>query len=217
MSLPPLNTRLRKRLHRMIALAEDMMVIEVYETLPGAVMHGGTAIWRCYKGNRFSEDVDFYLPSTAKGVRNDEFLEGLRREGFTVEKFKKTASSVYGKFAYLGVTVRYEALFKDVEEFVVRPFETSDGALIMVNTLRPDEILLEKLLAYRGRRKVRDLYDIFFLSSMIEDRQRVRGPLVEFLKGFERPLDERELKALIISGSVPTVERMLEGLESWAR
>ena len=34
------------------------IVESLLEVDPGIVLHGDTAIWRCYSGNRFSEDVD---------------------------------------------------------------------------------------------------------------------------------------------------------------
>ena len=38
-----------------------MIVETLYEIFDNAVLHGGTSIWRCYKGNRISEEVDVYL------------------------------------------------------------------------------------------------------------------------------------------------------------
>ena len=63
----PLAMRLRKRIHRVVALAQDLMVMEAYDS-PGAVIHGGTAIWRCYRRNWFSEEVDFYVTSVAEAA-----------------------------------------------------------------------------------------------------------------------------------------------------
>ena len=44
MAVIPLALRLRKRIHREVALAQDLMVMEAYDRFPGAVLHGGTAI-----------------------------------------------------------------------------------------------------------------------------------------------------------------------------
>ena len=56
-----LFNRLKKKLHREIALLQDELIDIIYSIEPNAVLHGGTAIWRCFQGNRFSEDLDFYL------------------------------------------------------------------------------------------------------------------------------------------------------------
>jgi len=50
----PLNLKLNKRSEREIAYAQDVIVAELYKFFPEAIIHGGTAIWRCYQGNRFS-------------------------------------------------------------------------------------------------------------------------------------------------------------------
>ena len=58
----PLILRLKKSAHKDIAAAQDLIVSALYEVFNDSVLHGGTSIWRCYKGNRFSEDVDAYIP-----------------------------------------------------------------------------------------------------------------------------------------------------------
>ncbi|MBM3309818.1 MAG: hypothetical protein FJY77_06125, partial [Candidatus Altiarchaeales archaeon] len=52
----PLALRLKKQAHKKVAEAQDIIVRELYNVFDNAVLHGGTAIWRCYQGNRFSED-----------------------------------------------------------------------------------------------------------------------------------------------------------------
>jgi hypothetical protein len=41
--------------------------------------------------------------------------------------------------------------------------------------------------------------------------------LLSLLDGFQPPVDEREIRALIIWGAVPKVEDMVEGIRRWAR
>ncbi|TDA31485.1 MAG: hypothetical protein DSO04_03905 [Hadesarchaea archaeon] len=69
----PLYLRMRRERHRKVAVLQDMVVEALYRAFPRAVLHGGTAIWRCYSGNRFSEDLDVHLGSR-------EGLENLFRE-----------------------------------------------------------------------------------------------------------------------------------------
>jgi predicted nucleotidyltransferase component of viral defense system len=211
----PLDKRLKKRLHRNVALAQDILIMEVYNSFPQAVIHGGTALWRCYGSNRFSEDVDIYLPISARKESFRSLLDGLVRKGFIIEKFKKTGSSIFSKYSYLGVVVRLEAVFKKVEATVLREFEMIDGTFILVNTLKPEEMLEEKIRTYFERRKVRDLYDVFFLTRTVE-KERVRGSALKLIEKFTTPVDEKELKALIISGSIPEAEEMLESVKRWA-
>jgi len=211
----PLDKRLKKQLHRNIALAQDILIMEVYNGFPQAVVHGGTALWRCYGSNRFSEDIDLYLPISARKESFRSLLDGLLGKGFIIEKFKKTEGSIFSKYSYLGVAVRLEAVFKKVKAPVLRKFEMTDGTFILVNTLKPEEMLEEKIRTYFERRKVRDLYDVFFLTRIVE-KQRVRGSVLKLVEKFTMPVDEKELKALIISGSIPKAEEMLESVRRWA-
>ena len=86
----PLGLRLKKEGHRKIAVAQDILVKEIYKHFNSAVFHGGTAIWRCYNGVRFSEDLDFYLPRELKKI--NLFFENLEKLGFIVEKKKRQRS-----------------------------------------------------------------------------------------------------------------------------
>lgn len=213
----PIEKKLKKRLHRNIALAQDILIMEVYDHFLNTVIHGDLAIWRCYGSNRFSETVDVYLPVNLEEKNINRFLMGLKEKGFVVQKFKMTKNTVFSKFSYLDVIVSFEAVLKEVKNFVIKRFELVDGNFIFVNTLRPEEMIEEKVLAYLKRRKVRDLYDIFFLLNFVEEREKVRKILENFLKDFKEPEDEKELKVLIISGSVPRVEEMVEEIRRWVK
>ena len=57
----PIILTLKKEFQKKIARAQDIIVEEMGKHFNQVVLHGGTAIWRCYKGNRFSEDVDVYI------------------------------------------------------------------------------------------------------------------------------------------------------------
>lgn len=217
MVILPIDKKLKKRVHKIIALAHDILVIEIYNNFSTAIIHGGTAIWRCYGSNRFSEDVDVYLPLNTKEANFENFLNSLKGKGFIIEKFKKTNNSIFAKFSYSGAIVRFEVLFKNIKNFITRTFEMSDGTSIIVNTLKPEEMIVEKVSAYAKRRKVRDLYDIFFLLKFVEDKEKIKSALMKLTKEFVRPIDEKELKVLIISGSVPDLEEMLSVMRKWAR
>jgi len=212
----PLAERLRKRLHRTISAGQDILVEEVYSSFRDAVLHGGTAILRCYGGNRFSEDVDLYLPH-ASAFMVEHLVRDLEARGLHKEKLKETENAMFGKFSYAGVAITIEASLRSAKESVLMPFEMLDGRLMMVRTLKRERLVLEKVSAYVARRKVRDLYDIFFLLQAREEEGAVKRGLDELLENFQRPTDEKELRALVISGSVPSMEEMLEAVRKRAR
>lgn len=206
----PIQLKLKKRVHQDIAYSQDIIMDEVYNFFPKAVLHGGNAIWRCYQGNRFSEDIDVYL--SEKEPLNNLF-KSFEKKGFRIIKKRVKEDSLYSEMEFMRVNIRLEATFRKIKESIIKEYETSDGNLINVYTLDPLELVREKISACIKRRKVRDLYDIFFLLRYIEKRkdlglERLRDIKIE---------DEENLKALIISGPIPTVKEMRRYIEEWAK
>ncbi len=213
----PLAERLKGRLQKAVALAQDLIVMAVYETYSDAVLHGGTAILRCYHGNRFSDDVDLYLPSAYRVQKLSELSARLERRGFVTAKLKTTKNSVFAKFTLQEAVVSVEGVRRRVSKTVLKAYETFDGAFMTVNTLTAEGLISEKVSAYLSRRRVRDLYDVFHLVNYVEEKEKARKSVAELLQAGREPVDEKMLKALLLSGSVPTYEGMIEGLRSWAR
>lgn len=203
--------KLKKAAHRDIAKGQDLIVQALYEIEGAAVIHGGTSIWRCYGGNRFSEDVDVYLPNkeTVHAIF-DHFL----KKGFRIEKKKIGDNSIYSTLQLQRVTVRFEAIFKKITGSL-RDYETVEGTFIPVYTLLPEHLLGEKIAAYQGRRKIRDLYDIFFLLKHVREPEKVKPLLQQLLQKFPMPADEPELKILILEGLVPTWQSMKDYIQRW--
>lgn len=207
----PLILRLKKARHKEIAKAQDLIVEELYTVFNNAVMHGGTAIWRCYKGNRFSEDIDVYLRKDNEKL-NALFLN-LEKRGFAIEKKKISENSLYSNLVLNGTAVRFEALFKRADG-MLKEYETADGNLISIYTLSAEELIKEKTSTYLKRLKVRDLYDIFFLLRYA-DKGKVRQDIKKLSGQFNKPLDEQELKVLILEGLTPDVEKMIQYIKSF--
>lgn len=201
----PLGLRIRRQSHRELAKAQDLMVQALYEAFPEAVLHGDTAVWRCYQGSRFSEDVDIYLRKDSKRIEGLFAL--LEQRGFTVLKRKMTENALYSKLQLGRAEVRLEALFTKVKG-VLREYESLEGNFFTVYNLSAEELIKEKAAAYLNRRKVRDLYDVFFLLRHA-DSSKVKPALAKLIKGYKPPFDAQELKVLILEGAVPDTERML--------
>jgi predicted nucleotidyltransferase component of viral defense system len=200
---------MRRERHKKIARLQDIAVETLYRVFPRGVLHGGTAIWRCYSGNRFSEDVDIYIQKDADRI--NRLFEELERAGFEIIKKRTTKNSLYSSLSFEGVEVRLEALFKRASG-VVREYETYEGILLNVFTLTPEEMIDEKISAYMKRGKVRDLYDIFFLLRYVEKNEPVKARLRKLLRDFQKPVDEKELKTLIMFGAIPTTKHIVEYL-----
>lgn len=208
----PLILRLKKQIHRNVAEAQDLIVRALYDVFPDAVLHGGTAIWRCYNGNRFSEDIDAYILKEQDKLK--EFFENLKKIGFAVHKKKVSERSIFSTLELNRTIVRFEALFKDAsKKSSLREYETADGNLITVNTLSPESLIKEKVDAYLNRLKVRDFYDIFFLIRYAKTEE-ISSSLKKLAENFKKPVDEKELRVLLTEGITPDTEKMLEYIKN---
>lgn len=207
----PLEKRLRKRMHVEIALLQDETAEILYGIENNLVLHGGTAIWRCYGGNRFSEDLDFYCKDVGK--IEEQLKTKLEERGLTVPKFKKTGNLIFCKVSNGGAEICIEINHSAKKTgAIVRPYEKTDGSFMDVLTLPPEDLVLEKIGAYSGRRFIRDIYDIHHLSNYLTDEIKVRPKIVEFLDSLKPPVDEENLKAIVYSGKIPSFEQIVEAL-----
>ncbi|MBS3062270.1 MAG: nucleotidyl transferase AbiEii/AbiGii toxin family protein [Candidatus Diapherotrites archaeon] len=206
----PLFNRLRRQLHRDIAFVQDQVLEIVYALEGKAVLHGGTALWRCYQGNRFSEDLDFYFVPK-KGFR-EAFAREISSAGLKLAKYKQTANSVYAKVEREGINVAFEAALREFREPVVREYEKLDGSSLDVFTLSAEDLLLEKLAAFRGRRLVRDIYDVYHLSRLAGNEKGFKEKVAGQLVSLPQPVDEKNLNALVLSGAVPSFAQMADAL-----
>jgi len=205
----PLEKRLRKKLHVDIALLQDELVELLYSIAQNLVLHGGTAIWRCYKGNRFSEDLDFY-------GKLDEalFKEKLKERNLTIKKFKRTKNLIFSKICCNNAEVRIEInMAKYVKRKVVAGYEKVDGSFIDVYTLSVDDLIDEKIDAYLHRRFIRDLYDIYHLVRTFDVSPETKKKLSKFFPKIKKPVDEKILKSIVYSGAVPSFNAMVKYLE----
>lgn len=203
----PLILRLKKQNHREIAKAQDIIVKELYKIFPEAVVHGGTAIWRCFRGVRFSEDVDVYIPKNKELI--EQFFKNLEKNGFVIEKKKISENSIYSQLTFNRTQVRFEAILKN-EKGVLSDYETVDGNIITIYSLTPEQFIKEKVQAYLKRLKIRDFFDIFFLLRYVTHKEQISKGLNRLITEYRSPIDEKELTVLIYEGIVPTPEKMME-------
>ncbi|MBI5036418.1 nucleotidyl transferase AbiEii/AbiGii toxin family protein [Candidatus Micrarchaeota archaeon] len=206
----PLGKRIKKRRHLAVALLQDELIELLYSLDSHLVLHGGTAIWRCYGGNRFSEDLDFNgsLRKVDAG-----FAGKAEARSLNVSKYKKTENLLFAKVSNGQTEVRVEINFSSLgKRPIVAPFERVDGSFLDVLTLSPERLILEKMSAYANRFFVRDLYDIHHLSNYASDDELVEGKMASFLSGIRPPVDEANLKALVYAGVVPSYEQMVGAL-----
>jgi len=210
----PLNLKLKKKMQKNIEYAQDVLVEELYNFFPEAIIHGGTAIWRCYNGNRFSEDIDVYLPKDNKRI--ESFFKSLEKKGFKITKKRIKENSLYSELIFNETSIRLEAVFEINKKPILKKYETSESFFTNVNTLSPENLIIEKTKTYLKRKKIRDLYDVFFLLSYSE-KNKVQETLKDLIKNFVKPNDENDLATIIITGAIPKSEQLLEEIKRWAK
>jgi len=76
---------------------------------------------------------------------------------------------------------------------------------------------LEKIETYLNRKKIRDLYDIYFLLNYVENRGAVEKELRNFVNRYSPPVDEANLVNIVIVGAVPTADELLGEIKKWAK
>jgi len=197
---------LRREVHRKIAYAQDLILKEIYTVLNNAVLHGGTAIWRCYNGKRFSEDLDFYFPNDIQKI--NLIFEKLKENGFEIKKKKISENSVYSELELDRTSVRLEATFQKVSG-IICDYEMSDGNFMSVYSLTVEGFLNEKAKTYLKRFKVRDLWDVFFLLKSVENPKKIKE-IKNLVENYKKPIDEDDLKVILLEGIVPSANEMIE-------
>ena len=195
-----------------VAELQDYIVDIIYEKIdPRAELYGGTAIWRCYGGNRFSEDIDIYM----KRESTEKLISSLPKYGMRITwRDKEIPTNIRISD---GVT---ELLLESKDGYaqsIIRQYMRVDGSSLTISVLSPTELLVRKIEAYEGRRLIRDLYDIFVLTNHIDRRDyTVSEKLSSFLETVRRPSDEKMLSSLIYSGNNTLSYREITGyLRRW--
>lgn len=207
----PLILRLKRTNHKKIAEAQDLIIEELYKVFDKAVLHGGTALWRCYNGTRFSEDIDVYINKDIKKI--NLLFNNFKKIGFKIEKKKIGENSIYSNLNFNGTFVRFEALFKKTKGFL-KEYTKADGNIISIYTLTPEELIIEKSNTYQKRRKIRDLYDVYFLLRYANINETIKKSLNNLIKNFKQPEDKQDLQVIIIEGIVPEVNEMLNRIKN---
>lgn len=205
----PIEVRLRNERQVALSRLQDVLVEALFEIEPRLVLHGGTAIWRCYSGNRFSEDVDLYATDAQMIKVNNELTWALSKRDAKMEYPIHTnrVIQVFNSDA----RARLEAMnlprgMKPVQ----MEYSRANGSRFFVNTLSLDDFIAEKARTYGKRGYVRDLYDIYHLTSLRNPSNRAKQVLRTFLEGIKKPTDTQKLQDLVYSGVAPSFETMVE-------
>ncbi len=194
-----------------LALLQDYVMEIIYNSIePGALLYGGTAIWRCYGGMRFSEDIDIYM----KSASIEKLIKNLPAYDLTLESRDKDLQTIVrvsnGKTSLL-----IEAKEGNAESTIM-PYVKVDGSTMAIGVLTPAELLMRKIEAYSNRKYMRDLYDIYVLTGRLDSKDYfVRSKLLEFIKTINKPADEKVLKSLVYAGKAISYREFIDYIKKW--
>lgn len=211
----PIAKQLKKQSQVQIAFLQDEIIDILYSLTDDLVFHGGTAIWRCYEDKRFSEDLDFYSHSFPEILT--EFQESVMSHGLSVLRIKDTGDAISLTIKNNNAMVRVEVNHVSSVSGNQMAYELSDGSHVEVLSLTADQFINEKMLAYNDRRYIRDIYDIYHISTNYQLQASTRINLMEFLSNLPSPIDEPVLRALVYTGLAPTFENMIREMKRHIR
>jgi predicted nucleotidyltransferase component of viral defense system len=202
----PIANQLKKRSQIEIAYLQDEIVDIMYSISDDLVLHGGTAIWRCYSGKRFSEGLDFYSKSFPKLL--DSFEKTVRSHGLALQKIKDAGNIIFSNVRSGIASVKVEVNHVSNMEGTQMLYQLADGSSMEILSLTQDQFIEEMILAYRNRRFIRDLYDIFHLVNSTSLLASTQKNLYEFMKSIEPTIDEQVLKTIVYQGLPPSLDSL---------
>jgi predicted nucleotidyltransferase component of viral defense system len=223
--------QIRDHLQLEKAKLEDTLVEILYGKYTDLVFHGGTAIWRCYSGNRFSRDIDFYMPSKTSEEKMQHYRsvsKFLQEYGFAIKEkgYSNSTDTMHFMAELADTKMKVDIDFRYKKGKPIDYLKV-DGSKIVVLSLSAIDLLDEKITAYNdkldnaGRFKqpeAHDLYDMWYLTSIIE---KVDSDIVKRLKTLidkienDPPADMASLGHMILTGLPPSFELMIRGIREW--
>jgi uncharacterized protein len=156
----------------------------------GVVLKGGTSLRKFRAGNagRFSTDLDFAAPDAGTGELILDLLDGAEVEGVRFAVTQRTplrgVLEIDTPLGRPGIPARIEVtprpLWLPCEPLAPVSLPVHRGyefPMPMLPAPALEEALAEKLAAWRRRRKVRDLYDLYWFCQGVLDEPLVRRVL----------------------------------------
>jgi len=187
----PIIKQLKKRHQIETARLQDELMHLLYNVDNSLIIHGGMAIWRCYSGNRFSVNIVLYSINFPE--RLTEFQKEIKSNELKLKELKNTGNILCSNISDNDISVKIEINQKYYPENPVEmEYELIDGNTLNVLTLSAESLINEKILAYRDRKFMRDLYDIYVL--------------LKFVNSLEKPVDENVVKTIVYSGLPPIIQ-----------
>ena len=184
---------------------QDILLFHIYKKTNLLVFKGGTALYKVYSLQRFSEDLDFSLISTMDVEKIiSEVVNNIKEA--KIKEIKKTKNSVLIKIGFQGIITKYNTVRIDIslkntilEKFDVKTYVSNyiDINPFSIRILSLKEIIAEKIHSLFAREKARDLYDLFFLLRFVDiDKNLIKKKLALFEIDFNFKKLEKRINEL---------------------
>lgn len=223
----------------------ELLLFYIYSEFGDAlILKGGTALYKIYNLNRFSEDLDFtlnkrrfdlsrFLNKTLRSLA----LIGVEGKARDVERYKNEINArlrfkgpLYDGskeslcFTSLNISLRERLARETKKELIVPAYREIPSFEIFF--MEGSEILAEKVRAIMTRNKARDVYDLWFLLrrgvapevNLIDRKLKIYGMKFSFNKFVE---DVEEKKAFwktdlrgLVIGELVEFERIKKDIVS---
>lgn len=208
--MEPIEKRLKSEKQVAVARLQDRVMDSVLAISQSVILHGGTAIWRCYGGKRFSFDLDLYASSMQLRKLLNNLAWELEKRGMAMDYLSFTGHviSIHDEFASIKLEITDKPNGKNS---VQKEYVRADGSKMFINTLSDEEFILEKIKAYVSRGYARDLYDIYHLLAFSPKlSMATKKKLRAFVKAILPPKDSKELQELVYEGIAPKFDTMVK-------
>ena len=244
-------TRIAEIKHLTIRNAErdyllELLVYILSDDRRSMVFKGGTALYKFYNLNRFSEDLDFDV--VGKRFDTDKMIKKIIRSlevtGMQRTVFEKTE---YGNEINIRFAIRgplYDGSKNSMSRVTIniskreRPISFLEKLLVAtypeipsfeLSVIDAEEIAAEKIRCILTREKPRDIYDLWYLSKkgIVIDLSLVNKKLKiyrltfnskEFMEKVngKRNMWRRDLQDLVI-GTLPEFNVVTKDIENWCK
>lgn len=207
--MEPIEKSLKSEKQVAIARLQDLAMDSLLAIEKEVILHGGTAIWRCFDGKRFSFDLDLYASDNQLKKLTRNLTWEFNKRGITMGYPYSTERVIDIHNAQ--ASVKLEILKKPAgKRSVQKEYTRADGTKMFINTLSETGFIAEKIKAYKSRGYARDLYDIYHLLSLYPKIDKnTKRKLKAFIKSITPPKDEKQLKELIYEGVAPTFDTIV--------
>lgn len=217
---------------------QDMVLFSAYSQAGRSlIFKGGTCLYKFYRLNRFSEDLDFTLAKRidagklAETILSDLALPGIRCRIKEVKEYRNEINIRFllngplfrgtGEtqcFIPLNISKREQILLEPRRETYLSLYRELPQFDIFV--MQEKEILAEKVRAILTRRKPRDAYDLWYLlcrreillDTALVDKKLARYDTQFGFKGFMARITE--MRGMWKTDLAPLIKGEVPGFES---